>query len=347
MRKLVAVAALILSAVWFIPSAFAVAGDKGFYYPETHEMPVLNEVLAKLVEASYARDPSGNALLSAANCAAKGGCGTPNTMRKSFEAREGLPRIGQGAAPLAAFLRSLQKESDLGGRYDVASLRPDPKEPGGYRVIMDGVQRGFEVGEDGWVYVDKQSGRKIVVLMAKCANPVYRVIRIPVESDRRPPPSRFPGSKCPDFKFVANAWRLSDMLADLRKEAEGMTKAAEARDSREGTDHSAYQADAFSRTLGRRVREEVKVRAPIDVDLKVRYVDQSGRTVQDLGVLRLTNGMGTFTFPDDVRQRIVEISWPAERFVSPTLSAGERRLRLYPPEWKDVCTLHVHGVEKE
>ena len=58
--------------------------------------------------------------------------------------------------------------------------------------------------------------------------------------------------------------------------------------------------------------------------------------------MHLVGGVGSIQFPEDPRHYIVEADWPS-RFVSPTLSGGKRRLRIFPGEWK-WCMPHMHGV---
>ncbi len=150
---------------------------------------------------------------------------------------------------------------------------------------------------------------------------------------------------CPNgYTIIANAWSLQS-LGGLRKEAEELVAAANARESDEGRSLAAYQPSSVSRTLGARLRTDVKVRAQVSGDaLQVRYLDpQTANVVRELGTMTLTQGVGTFRFSDDPREYVVETVWPRE-FVSPTMSGGERRLRIFPNEWRKFCSMNAHGI---
>ena len=59
--------------------------------------------------------------------------------------------------------------------------------------------------------------------------------------------------------------------------------------------------------------------------------------------MKLVRGAGSFHFANDPRGYIVETLWPMD-FLSPALSGGERRLRLFPAEWGNFCTMNEHGI---
>jgi hypothetical protein len=99
-----------------------------------------------------------------------------------------------------------------------------------------------------------------------------------------------------------------------------------------------------SRTIGGVLRKDVKVRATTNADIRVLYRDpKTLAVVKDLGILKVSSGVGSFSFPDDPRSYIVETIWPAT-FVSPTVSMGERRLWIFPDEWRRFCSPNVHGI---
>ncbi|MDP2655477.1 MAG: hypothetical protein Q8P17_03010 [bacterium] len=192
MKTIVAILALAIAAL-ATSAAFAVEGDRGFYYAESNEMPVLNEVLARLIEASLKKDMSGNTLISAANCAGqpgRRGCATP---RHFLEAYREIPEL-KGRVKLDTFddllkfIRELKKMDRPAGTYEVASLRPDTNGSAGYRVVMDGVKREFKPDEKAWVYeyeVKMADGRvvktQVVVMTSECANAVKQIIRLTIE----------------------------------------------------------------------------------------------------------------------------------------------------------------------
>lgn len=158
------------------------------------------------------------------------------------------------------------------------------------------------------------------------------------------PPPTFVTGACPSgYTLIANAWSLQT-LGGLRPEAEKLIQAANERDSQEATLLVAYQPPDVSRTLGKRLREVVKVRAPITADLPIRYLDpQTGKLVRDLGVMHMVRGVGSFRFSDDPRAYVVETIWPPD-FVSPAMSGGERRVRMFPNEWEKFCAMNEHGI---
>ncbi len=150
---------------------------------------------------------------------------------------------------------------------------------------------------------------------------------------------------CPSgFAIIANAWSLRS-LGGLRKEAEELVAAANARESDEGRSLTVYQPPSVSRTLGARLRADVKVRAQVSGNvLQVRYLDpKTAKVVRELGTMTLIQGVGTFRFSDDPREYVVETVWPRE-FVSPTVSGNERRLRVFPSEWGKFCSMNTHGI---
>jgi hypothetical protein len=158
------------------------------------------------------------------------------------------------------------------------------------------------------------------------------------------------GAECQSgWLLIANVWSMNMipmgvLTPGLHGEVKELIRVAESRDSREATLLSAYRGDAVSRTLGARLRSEVKIRAPIADDIQVRYLDaHSGKLMYDIGVVNLKRGVGSFKFPDDPRTFVVETLWPID-FISPTMSGGQRRLRLFPEEWKQWCTMNVHGL---
>lgn len=220
--------------------------------------------------------------------------------------------------------------------------------------------RAFFKGEDVWD--DPNTGEH--VLAGFCENVVGK-LKSPVAEKETPvkvrdtapavvaqPPPNNPVLKvgCPNGRtLTANAWSLKALPEELRKKAEGHIDMANARESAGGQNLGAYQTDALSRTLGKRLREEVKTRALVVTDIIVGYVDINPRTKQvvtrDIGTLQMVGGIGTFRFSDDPRTHTaVEVAWPTTEFVSPTISGGFRRLRVFPNEWGTWCSTNVHGL---
>jgi len=88
----------------------------------------------------------------------------------------------------------------------------------------------------------------------------------------------------------------------------------------------------------------VKVRAPVNADIIVRFIDpQTAAVVRELGTLQAVNGIGIFRFDEDPRPYVVETLWPIS-FDSPTMSGGHRRIRLFGSEWTGICAMNEHGL---
>ena len=164
-----------------------------------------------------------------------------------------------------------------------------------------------------------------------------------------PPPPPPPSNKeCPNgWAIIVNVWSLSALPSDLQKETRKLIAAAESRDSQQATSVTAYyKADDLSRTLGARLRKEVKTRwVTANTNISVFYRDpKTLAIVRPVGLItNINSGMSTFQFPDDPRQYIVETIWP-EKFLSPTVSGSARRLWLFPNEWGSWCSMNEHGI---
>ena len=95
------------------------------------------------------------------------------------------------------------------------------------------------------------------------------------------------------------------------------------------------------------MRKEIKIRAPVDLDLEVFYRDPRGtaKVVYNLGILPVKAGIGSIRLPEYAGDWIVEVIWP-DHFISPTKSGGKNRLWLFPEEWEGgkYCSMNVHGI---
>lgn len=158
-------------------------------------------------------------------------------------------------------------------------------------------------------------------------------------------PSLTTSSECPQgWTLTANAWTLESLPFLMRGEAQSLIRAAQARESDNARRLEPYKPDDVSRTLGRRLREEVRTRASLNADVIIRFIDpQTTRVVRELGSIHLIHGIGTYRFDEDPRSYVVETLWP-QNFVSPATSAGSPRLRLFDYEWKGVCAMNEHGI---
>jgi len=151
---------------------------------------------------------------------------------------------------------------------------------------------------------------------------------------------------CPNgYLLVVHAWSLQSLPPDLQRQADELIRAAQVRQSMQATLLRPYRPDAVSRTLGRRLRLEVRTHAPVNADIQVRYLypgREPAQVASEVGTIHLNGGMGKLQMPGDPRQWVVEIIWPGY-FLSPTTSGGEVRLRRFPDEpW--LCTDNVHGL---
>ena len=157
----------------------------------------------------------------------------------------------------------------------------------------------------------------------------------------------FATGACPNgYRLVARAFSLKELPEDLREEVEKLMRAATERETRGATRLEAYQTnDSLPRVLGKRLRTEIKTLAKITTDASVRYVEKNPQTravsARDIGVLKMVNGFGAFQFSDDPRSQIIETSWSVTEFISPEVSGGERRWRLFPLEWANWCTMNL------
>ncbi len=205
-------------------------------------------------------------------------------------------------------------------------------------------QRGMEFVAKAEKWVVTSEGKIYTILLPEvCNNWSVTTAQAPVAQQTTAPASVV--GACPNgYTIIANAWSLQS-LGGLHKEAEELVAAANARESDEGRSLTVYQPPSVSRTLGARLRADVKVRAQVSGNvLQVRYLDpKTAKVVRELGTMTLIQGVGTLRFPDDPREYVVETVWPRE-FVSPTMSGGERRLRIFPSEWGKFCSMNAHGI---
>jgi len=151
------------------------------------------------------------------------------------------------------------------------------------------------------------------------------------------PVAKVTDSICPSgWTLIANAWSLQTFPEELRRKTGGLMSGAGS--------HGSYRGDAVSRTIGGALRQDVKTRATVNADVRILYRNpKTLAVVKDLGILKIVSGTGSFSFPDDPRDYVVETIWPAT-FTSPSLSMGERRLWIFPDEWAKFCSPNVHGI---
>jgi len=187
------------------------------------------------------------------------------------------------------------------------------------------------------------------LISLRCLNVAIAIPSVPIPPAVLVPPSKpiipIVTGACPNgYTLVANAWELKSLPDGIRKNAERLIAAAESRDSRNATNAEAYKPDDVSRTLGGQLRREVKIRAPLNADIRVQLRDpQTLKVVEELGTLHLVDGIGSIQLTYEQHLLLVEMLWPG-RFRSPVVSGAARRLWLFPYEWKDWCEMNVHGI---
>ncbi len=263
--------------------------------------------------------------------------------RESAFAKLGLPAEAVAAAMQATTKQSEHTKLTNGDRLGAMISKGSIVHRDVLVDFKNPSQRGMEFVAKAEKWVVTSEGKIYTILLPEvCNNWSVTTAQAPVAQQTTAPASVV--GACPNgFAIIANAWSLQS-LGGLRKEAEGLIAAANARESDGGKSLTAYQGPSVSR-IGARLRTEVKDRAQISGNvLQVRYLDpQTAKVVRELGTMTLIQGVGTLRFPGDPREYVVETVWPRE-FVSPTMSGGERRLRIFPSEWGKFCSMNAHGI---
>lgn len=256
-----------------------------------------------------------------------------------------LYHLEQGKAPAGLIAKfGLKKTYELGELKDGEVCKCMPFTVGGVHKMRNVVYHGsshpvllFKT-KTGMVRVDP-----------RCNNGCFEPLSL---ENVHIPPDRLTVTEqlakdqpCPNgWRLVANAWSLASLPADLQEEVKKHIEAARKRNSRNASNAAAYKVDDVSRTLGARLRRDVRVRALIDAEVQVFYRSpQTVQVTQNLGLLHLSAGLGSIQLPGDPRAWIIGTIWP-KNFLSPTRSGGERRLWLFPEEWSTWCTMNVHGI---
>lgn len=121
--------------------------------------------LASKVEASLAKDPTGNSVIDHARCGQDGSCARPVDYVEMFRLSDPAARPIT-AKELPDFLRTLRVEEAPRGEYWLACLKDG-------KPVLHCVARRFKPGEKVWV--NPQTGR--ILLAQDCTNPVERPVR--------------------------------------------------------------------------------------------------------------------------------------------------------------------------
>ena len=335
-----------------VPSAAFVYGkdSSGFWYGGPNTTP---QLIAGLVRKSVAMDSSGNTRLADAagdpgKCRRDGSCGTPNwilTRLREIDPQEGPKNLSE----LADYLDELVMEPGRPGPYYSDCGKPDGR--GGYTVAADCFQRPFKPGEKAWVH--KTSKR--VVFLADCSNTTRgpAPLPTPVVVDRKPPVTT---AQCPELPLVAHAWSektISEKSPEVYAEYKRLVGIAAQRRTEQATNPRGFLGDDVSRSIGGRLRREVKEHEPLTVDIPVQLRDLANPSiVRPYGTIKMVNGIGRITVTSEARNSIIETIWPAD-FNSPLASGPEDkkvpRLWVFPDKkgdiWNEKCEpMNIHGV---
>lgn len=149
---------------------------------------------------------------------------------------------------------------------------------------------------------------------------------------------------CPNgFRIVLHIWALSTLPPDTARVAMEIVAEAGQRDTQNATNIQGYVGRSFSRTLGRQLRFDERVKhAPITAQIAINYKDpRTMQLAQQLGFIQVWGGRGEFRLPDDPRNHVIELLLPDEFITSP-MSGGRRRLMDLPTEWPD-CVQNMHA----
>jgi hypothetical protein len=300
--------------------------------------------LADLIERSLAQNPSGTTMLDEKKCKDDGSCGTPHlyliAITQAYKQANLAVPITK-VEELPQYLRTKLVAVDApAGEHFLSCIKYDNE--GNPYVVMDCVKRSITHK----VWVDGRAW--LAILDEFCTNPLHT----PVPPKREPfIPMTILSSKCINgYQVTANAWSLTspNLPEDLRKKVEDLIAAAKGRPAT--ADVSGMQVffvDDVSRTLGKRLREEVKTRAPVTADIRIHAIHAEPKIgkleMSDIGVLQMVNGVGVFKFSADPRQYVaIGTVWP-DQFISPTVALGAPRLWIKASEWGDACAAHMHG----
>ncbi len=170
---------------------------------------------------------------------------------------------------------------------------------------------------------------------------------------------------CPNgWKLWPQARNEEDVPGRLHTKMHSLVNASESRASNQGTNMGAYTSDDVSRTLGGILRlggvlDGVRY-APVPLarvndEVRIQYLDLSGKEIMPEKVVNLQQGEVFVDLPGDPRAYVVKTMWPSN-YLSPTVSGGARQVRLLGREWtyvdkqtgqeKMYCTMVVHGIRK-
>ncbi len=272
------------------------------------------------------------------------------TRAEAMKTRESAFRkMGLPAPVIAQFMRATEKPGEKTRLVMGDRLTTMLSKGGVVRhnvvVAFSKPPKGMEFAAPAEKWQVTHGGRTYTLILPEvCWNWSDIVASGPVVLAPAPQPVVSVGACPTGFELIANAWLLQSLPEPLRTRAVNYIADAESRDSDNARRLDAYTPSAISRTMGGQLRSQVKTRAPIIVDVQVRYLDpQTAMPVRELGSAKLVNGVGSFRFPNDPRAFVVETIWPPH-FLSPTLSGGQRRLRVFPNEWGTWCSLNIHGI---
>jgi len=153
-----------------------------------------------------------------------------------------------------------------------------------------------------------------------------------------------PTDACPSgrYQLAFNAWLIPALPLEMQTQAMRLVAIARARDTRQASDPRGYEGEDFSRTLGYRLRHEVRQRHPMITHIEVNYRDpRTTQVVRRLGIMPVFAGEGEMELPGDPSQYIVE-EIISDEFVTEAMSGGRRRIWVLPYEWR-MCKKYTHA----
>ena len=149
---------------------------------------------------------------------------------------------------------------------------------------------------------------------------------------------------CPNgFSIVLHVWALSTLPSEMSRLAMEIVAEAQRRNTQNTFNVNGYQGRAFSRTLGRQMRFDERVKhAQVAAQIEVNYRNPATMQVtRRVGFIQVWGGRGEIRLPDDPRTNVVELVLPDEFITSP-MSGGRRRLMDLPTEWPE-CIQNMHA----
>lgn len=181
-RFLSLIAALILGAALVVPDIAEAAARRA---PTPAGEPFLRgiknpEELAQKIEASVAKDSTGNSKIDPDQCDRNGSCATPGNYLRT------LQKVDPGAhlkhvSELPAFLRKLKRVEPPKGEYWMSCLKRTDRSTtarrhGTFREEIHCIARAFKPGEGAWI----DPVTNVLIFAEDCTNVIEKAVAIPL-----------------------------------------------------------------------------------------------------------------------------------------------------------------------